>query len=144
MTLIERLIYARRGPLRVFVKQILALHGIECPPEVEIGVGLRIYHRAFGTVIHPSTVIGDNVRIYHGVTVGRADVWSAGRSITMEAIHIGDGAILCAGATVICKTGILTIGAGSIIGANSVLTKSTGANEIWAGSPARLVGMRTT
>jgi serine O-acetyltransferase len=57
-------------------------------------------------------------------------------------VVIEDGAVLCSGARVVCKTGVLTVGRGTIVGANAVLTQSTGPNEIWAGVPARRVGFR--
>ena len=38
--------------------------------------------------------------------------------------------------------GKLVVGKGTIIGANAVLTQSTGENEIWAGIPAKLIGKR--
>lgn len=60
----------------------------------------------------------------------------------MERVVVEDNAVLCAGATVICKMGTLTIANGTVVGANSVLTQSTEPNEIWAGVPARLVGKR--
>lgn len=143
MSLISRLVYLRRhrflGPL---AKEALALYGIEVPAPVEIGKNLNVIHRGFGTVIHPRTTIGDGVTIYHGVTIGRADPWVSGDESRMQRIRIRDGAMLCAGAKIICKDGTLTVGAGSVIGANAVLTRSTGPNEIWAGAPARLVGHR--
>lgn len=139
----SRLIYARRGPLRRVTKELLALYGMEVPSETEVGTGLRIMHRGFGTVIHQQVRIGNDVTIFQNVTIGRADPWIAGSDSRMEAIVIGDGAMLCPGAVVVCKDGVLSVGAGSIIGANSVLTESTGPNEIWAGAPATKRGMRS-
>lgn len=138
MSLISRLVYLRRHRLLGRVaKEVLALYGVEVPASVEVGRGLRVVHRGFGTVIHGNTRIGDDVTIYHGVTLGRADPWNP--MPTMESIVVGDGAILCPGAKVLCKSGTLTVGSGTIIGANAVLTQSTGPYEIWAGAPARKV-----
>lgn len=109
---------------------------------VNVGKDLRIMHREFATVIHQGTTIGHDVTIFHGVTVGRADPWVPGAESTMHHVYIEDGAMLCPGAKIICKAGTLTVGARLIIGANAVLTKSTGPNEIWAGAPARMVGAR--
>ena len=142
MSLIASLVYARRGPFGRVAKELLAIYGVEVPSTVEVGPGLKVLHRGFGTVIHGSTHIGSNVTVYHGVTVGRADPWVPGERSTMKRVVIGDGAILCAGAKILCKRGTLHIGAGSVIGANAVLTQSTGPNEIWAGAPARKVGAR--
>jgi len=55
---------------------------------------------------------------------------------------IEDDVILCPGAKVLCKEGVLRVGRGSVIGANAVLLQSTGENEIWAGMPAQCVGQR--
>jgi len=140
--MISRLAYARRGPFRRIAKEVLALYGVEIPAEVEIGCDFRVMHRGFGTVIHPHTTIGDGVTIFHGVTIGRADPWLPSSQAAMERIIIGDGAVLCSGAIVICKAGILTVGAGAVVGANSVVTQSIGPGEVWAGVPARQVGLR--
>jgi serine O-acetyltransferase len=142
MSLITRLIYARRGPFKRAVKELLALYGVEVPAEVEVGKNLQVMHRGFGTVIHPRTTLGDNVTIYHNVTLGRADPWVPGSLARMDGINVEDSVVLCVGSVVVCGEGTLTIGAGTILGANAVLTRSTGPNEIWAGAPARRVSSR--
>jgi serine O-acetyltransferase len=142
VSLITRLVYARRGLLGRVAKELLALYGIEVPAEVEVGENLRVLHRGFGTVIHPRTTIGADVRIYHGVTIGRADPWVPWDEAQMERIVIGDGAVLCPGAKVICAAGTLTVAPGTIVGTNAVLMHSTGPGEIWAGVPARLIRKR--
>lgn len=53
-----------------------------------------------------------------------------------------DDAILCAGAKLLFGEETLVVGKGTIIGANAVLTQSTGEGEIWAGIPAKKIGMR--
>lgn len=136
VSLVTRLIYLRNVPgLRRISKELLAVYGVEVPREVNVGPGLRVLHRGFGTVVHGATDIGRDVTIYHGVTIGRADVWDATEGF--DRIVIGDGVILCAGAVVLCSEGTLTVGARTVVAANSVLTKSTGEGEIWAGVPAR-------
>lgn len=113
----------------------LKLIGVEIPLSVQIGPGLVLAHWANGLVVHNSTVIGDDVRIYKGVTIGRGDVRiHQHRKIK---IVIQYGAILCAGAKILCTGDMLVVGENSVIGANSVLLNSTGNNEIWAGIPAR-------
>ena len=59
-----------------------------------------------------------------------------------KGIVIEKGAVLCVGAKIICNKGILTVGKQTIIGANAVLTKSTGEDEIWAGVPAKFIKKR--
>lgn len=121
---------------------ILKIAGVEIPREVEVGDNINFPHLGGCIVIHPDTVIKNDVSIYHGVTIGRADPYIIRAKSEMEKIIIEDGAVLCAGAKILCKSGVLTVGEKTVIGANAVLTKSTGANEIWAGSPAIKIGDR--
>lgn len=53
-----------------------------------------------------------------------------------------DDAIICAGAKLLFSDKTLIVGKGTVIGANAVLTQSTGDYEIWAGIPARKIGIR--
>ncbi|KDN85001.1 serine O-acetyltransferase [Kitasatospora cheerisanensis] len=143
MSLVTSLIYRRRS--RLFgrlVQEALALYGMEVPAAAEIGPGLTVFHRGFGTVLHPFTTLGANVTLYNGVTIGRADPWIPQEHSPMRRVVLEDGVVVCAGAKIICKSGTLTVAAGTIVGANAVLTRSTGPDEIWAGAPARRVGMR--
>ncbi|MEY9873790.1 serine O-acetyltransferase [Streptacidiphilus sp. MAP12-33] len=143
MSLVAKLIYARRHPLlKRLVQEVLALYGVEVPAAAEIGPGLVVFHRGFGLVLHPYTTLGADVVLYNNVTIGRADPWVPQELSRMERVVVEDGAVLCSGARVVCKDGVLTVGAGTIVGANAVLTRSTGPNEIWAGVPARRVGFR--
>jgi serine O-acetyltransferase len=141
---VHRLIAARRRPFvgRWCHRLLKWTAGIEIPDAVEIGTGLQVRHDGFGLVIHPKTTIGDRVVLFHGVTIGRSDVWIPQSESSFVGIHIGDDAWICAGAKVIGGAGRLTVGRGTIVGANAVLLESTGDWEIWAGSPARKVGQR--
>lgn len=139
MDLVNRLVNKRHLPI---VRELIALLGMEIPRDAQIGDNFRILHRGFGTVIHPNTVIGRDVTVFHGVTLGRADAWRPMSDSHMRGFSIGDGAVLCTGAKILCKSGTLSVGRGTIIAANAVLVESTGENEIWAGIPARKVGMR--
>ena len=143
MSLVTALIYRRRLPVvGRLVQELLALYGMEVPAEVEIGPGLTVFHRGFGTVLHPYVNLGARVTLYNGVTLGRADPWVPQEESAMERIVVEDDVCFCAGAKVVCKEGVLTVGRGTIVGANAVLTRSTGPDEIWAGVPARCVGSR--
>ena len=143
MSLVASLIQRRRHPLlRRVIQEVLALYGVEVPAAAEVGPGLIVFHRGFGTVLHPFTTLGAGVTLYNGVTIGRADPWVPQEESAMERIVIEDDVCLCAGAKVVCKEGVLTVGRGTIVGANAVLTCSTGPGEIWAGVPARRVGSR--
>jgi serine O-acetyltransferase len=138
MGLSERLVYARR--FRLARALHFALFGADFPPAAKVGKGLRLVHRGQGIVVHPRTTLGNDVRIYHQVTLGRKDAHLPLESSRMEQIVIEDGVVIFPGAKILAGDGITTIGAGTIIAANAVVTCSTGPNEIWAGVPARKVG----
>lgn len=111
------------------------LTGIEIHPEAQIGKNLFIDHGA-GVVIGQTAVIGDDVLIYHGVTLGGrgGEVSGAKRHPTLE-----DGAIVGAGAQVL---GNITIGQGAKVGANAVVTKDLPAGCTAVGNPARLANCK--
>lgn len=100
-------------------------------------------HRGLGTVIHPRTKIGDRVRIFHQVTIGRADGHRPAAESKMERIEIGDDAVLFPGAKILGGDGVTRVGTGTIVAANAVLTGSTGEWEVWGGVPARKIADRT-
>lgn len=123
-----------RGLARFFANITRMLTGIEIHPEANIGKNLFIDHGT-GVVIGQTAVIGDNVTIYHGVTlggVGRSGVVNGKRHPTIES-----GAIIGAGAQVL---GDITIGEGAKVGANSVVTTDIPAHATAIGIPARVVG----
>jgi serine O-acetyltransferase len=140
---VVRLVEAQRRPVvGRAATLVLRLLGVHIPPQVVIGEGLLLPHSTTGCVIHAKTRIGDRVTIFHGVTVGRADAYDV-QPAPLGGAVIGDDVVLCAGAVVLPKgTEPLLIGRGTVVGANAVLTTSTGQNEVWAGNPARRI--RTT
>jgi serine O-acetyltransferase len=143
MSFYESLVRARRRPLIGRLAYLsLKLLGAEIPRSVEIGEGFLLHHGGFGVVIHPRCRIGKRVGIYPGVTLGRADIHRPMNQSAFEGIIVEDDVILASGAKVLCKEGVLTLGHGTIVGANAVLFESTGANEVWGGIPARKLGMR--
>jgi serine O-acetyltransferase len=138
------LVYARKWPvvgrLAYFALKLL---GAEIPLTVKIGRDFELEHGGFGVVIHSRSEIGSRVKVYPGVTLGRADIHRPIEQSRFKGILIEDDVILCPGSKVLCKEGILRVGHGSVLGANAVLLESTGENEIWAGIPARRVGFRS-
>lgn len=138
MSAITKLIYARRSRLLGrAVRELLALYGVEFPSKVEVGPGLIIEHRGFGLVVTGLTTIGRNVTLFHGVTIGRMHVNP--HHPEFGGIIIEDDVTIGAGAKVLGGPGVLVVGRGTKIGANAVLTQSTGPNEIWAGVPAKRI-----
>ncbi len=143
MDMYTRLVYARRLP--VFGRLaylLLKLLGIEFPRSVRIGSQLTIEHGGFGIVIHSRSRIGSRVKIYPGVTLGRADIYRPQAELGFEGILIEDDVILAPGSKILGKDGTLRVGRGTVVGANAVLLELTGEDEIWAGVPARRIGSR--
>ena len=105
------------------------LTGIEIHPGAQIGEGFFIDH-GMGVVIGETTEIGDNVTLYHGVTLG-------GVSWRKEKRHptIGDHVVVGAGAKVL---GPITVGEHSRIGANSVVVKDVPPHSVVVGVPGRM------
>jgi serine O-acetyltransferase len=138
-----RLVYARKSPLfGRLAYYTLKLLGVEIPRTVPIGSDFELAHGGAGVVIHSRATIGDRVKIYPGVTLGRADIHLPMERSKFECIVIEDDVILAPGAKILCKEGTLRVARGTVVGANAVLLQSTGENEIWAGVPARCIGQR--
>jgi serine O-acetyltransferase len=143
MDLTTRFAYASKKPLiGRFTYLALKLLGVELPRPVPIGTDLEIAHGGFGIVVHSKAQIGNRVKIYPGVTLGRADIYKPAAESRFESIVIEDDVILSPGCKILCKEGVLRVGRGTVIGANAVLLESTGEWEIWAGIPAQRIGKR--
>ena len=101
--------------------------GIEIHPGAVIGRRLFIDH-GMGVVIGETAVVGDDVLMYHGVTLG-------GTALVHEKRHptIGDGVVIGAHASIL---GPVTIGAHSVVGANAVVLKDAPPNSSLVGVPA--------
>ena len=125
--------------LNKIIHNILLRKGLDLPASVKLGANVCFPHNSIGTVIHPDTIIEDNVKIYQNVTIGRADVYKDISQSRMKRIIIKNGAILGAGCKILSKNEVLVVGENTIIGANAVLLQSTGDNEIWVGIPAKKI-----
>ena len=106
------------------------LTGIEIHPGAKIGRRFFIDH-GMGIVIGETAEIGDDVTLYHGVTLGGTS-WNKGkRHPTLE-----DGVIVGAGAKIL---GPFTVGAGAKIGSNAVVTREVPPGATAVGIPGRVI-----
>lgn len=105
--------------------------GIEIHPGATIGKGLFIDH-GMGVVIGETAEVGDNVTIYHGVTLGGTGKENTGKRHPT----VGDDVFIGSGAKIL---GPIQIGSYSKIGANSVVLKNIPSNSTVVGIPARIV-----
>lgn len=106
------------------------LTGIEIHPAAQVGRRIFIDH-GMGVVIGETSVIGDDVTIYQGVTLG-----GTGKEHGKRHPTIGNGVVIGAGAKVL---GNITIGDNSRIGAGSVVMRSVPENSTVVGVPGHIV-----
>lgn len=97
---------------RIYSNWIRTLTGVEIHPAAKIGKRCFIDH-GMGVVIGETAILGDDVMMYHGVTLG-----SRGFAYGKRHPTIGDGVVIGAGAKVL---GDISVGSGARISANSVV-----------------------
>jgi serine O-acetyltransferase len=112
---------------RIHSQWVRFLTGVEIHPAAIIGRRFFIDH-GMGVVIGETAVIGDDVMLYHGVTLG-------GRTLSTGKRHptLGDDVVVGTGAVVL---GPVSIGAHSIIGAHAVVVTDAPAYSVLTGIPA--------
>lgn len=111
------------------------LTGIEIHPGAIIGRRFFIDH-GMGVVIGETAEIGDDVTLYHGVTLGGTS-WSKGKRHP----SLGNGVVVGAGAKVL---GPITVGSGGRVGSNSVVTKDVPEGATVIGIPGRVISRPET
>jgi len=104
--------------------------GIEIHPGAKIGTGFFIDH-GMGVVIGETTEVGENVTLYHGVTLGGVSTEKGKRHPT---IH--NNVVVGAGAKIL---GAIEIGESSRVGANAVVVNPVPENSVVVGVPGQIV-----
>jgi serine O-acetyltransferase len=115
---------------RTFAELTRILTGVEVHPGAVLGPGLFIDH-ATGVVIGETAEVGEDVTIYHGVTLGGTGVETGKRHPT-----IGDRVTIGAGAKVL---GPIKVGDDSRIGANAVVVKEVPSSAVVVGVPGQII-----
>ncbi|OBJ03854.1 serine O-acetyltransferase [Mycobacterium sp. 1165196.3] len=115
---------------RTFGEITRILTGVEIHPGAVLGPGLFIDH-ATGVVIGETAEVGEDVTIYHGVTLG-----GSGRDTGKRHPTIGDRVTIGAGAKVL---GAIKIGDDSRIGANAVVVKEVPSSSVVVGVPGQVI-----
>ena len=117
------------------------LTGIEIHPKAKIGENLFIDH-GMGVVIGETSEIGNNVTIYHMVTLGgiSPSINSDNQRDSKRHPTLMDNVVVGSGAQVL---GPVVIGKNAKIGANAVVTKDVPENAVMVGIPAKNVGTAT-
>jgi serine O-acetyltransferase len=122
--------HGARLAARVLAELTRILTGVEIHPGAILGPGLFIDH-ATGVVIGETAEVGDDVTIFHGVTLG-----GTGRESGKRHPTVGDRVTIGAGAKVL---GPIKIGDDSRIGANAVVVKEVPASAVVVGVPGQTV-----
>lgn len=116
---------------RMFAQRARRITGIEIHPGAKIGEDVFIDH-GMGVVIGETAEVGNNVMMYHGVTLGGV----GGDKDSKRHPTVEDDVIIGAGAKIL---GPITIGKGAKIGANSVVLKDVPPYSTAVGIPAKVI-----
>jgi serine O-acetyltransferase len=115
---------------RTFAELTRIFTGVDIHPGAILGAGLFIDH-ATGVVIGETAEVGDDVTMYHGVTLGGSGTDTGKRHPT-----VGDRVTIGAGAKIL---GSIKIGDDSRIGANAVVVKSVPSSAVVVGVPGQVI-----
>jgi serine O-acetyltransferase len=119
-----------RVAARTLAELTRILTGVDIHPGATLGAGLFIDH-ATGVVIGETAEVGEDVMMYHGVTLG-----GSGRDTGKRHPTIGDRVVIGAGAKVL---GAIKIGDDSRIGANAVVVKEVPSSAVVVGVPGQII-----
>lgn len=130
-------LYKKKIPIlpKILQRIIYILYNAHIPCEATIGDGTLLGYGGMGIVIHTNAKIGRNCMILQQVTIGTSVPF-----FDMKKLHpvpiIEDNVYIASGAKVL---GGITIGTGSVIGANSVVTKDIPPHSLVLGIPGKVI-----
>ena len=125
---------------RILSQTARFLTGIEIHPAAQIGTGFMIDH-GMGVVIGETTVIGDNVTLYHDVTLGGRKLYDEnGKKLEKRHPTIGNNVTIGSGAQIL---GPITLGDNVKIGSNAIVIHDIPANSTVVNKPAYIVQKAT-
>ena len=116
---------------QVFRLVLRVMFSCEIPSSVKLGDNVELVHNGLGVVMHNNTVIGNNCKIYQNVTLGGNGKIIGGKT-TLGGPTIEDDCAIFCGA---CVLGPITIGRGTYVGANAVVTRDVPPNSLVYGNP---------
>ena len=124
--------YAERKTLALYLQgRISRVFDVDIHPAATVGKGILIDH-ATGVVIGETAVVGDDVSLLHGVTLGGTGKESGDRHP-----KVGNGVLIAAGAKVL---GNIRVGEGAKVGAGSVVLSNVRPHCTVVGVPAKAIG----
>ena len=105
--------------------------GCDIKYTTKIGEGFLLFHSAHGSVINPHAIIGKNVSLRQNTTIGAKDFNDSTKSpVIGDNVAIGPN---------VCIIGDIHIGNGAMIGAGAVVVKDVPENAVVAGNPAEII-----
>jgi serine O-acetyltransferase len=142
MRLCQALAQAGIRPIRILLPLLKLFHRLTCQLaamdfswQTKVGAGIAITH-GWGLVVNQGIIIGNNVTLFHGATLGRRDrlspdgTRSTGFPVVEDDVWIGPHAIIVGG---------ITIGRGSRIAGGAFVTESVPPYSVVSGNPACIV-----
>ena len=112
------------------------------PRSVVIEEDFTLMHSGYGDVMHRDSIIGDGVKIYPSVVLGRGDIHFSAEESMFRKMFVENDVILAAASKVFGKVGEMRVAERTVLGANAVLVESSYPGGIWAGIQAHRIGDR--